>query len=88
VDHVAVGVGDDLAVLGRGVDADETQRHHLEPRLLAHLAHHRLGDRLARLHAAAGQAPEAVVGAALQQEPLAGEDDRRHAGADHHGAAL
>src|SRR5262249_33792579 len=85
VDHVAVGIRDDLVVDGVGVDPDETHRLHLEPGLLAHLAHDRLPDRLARLDATARQPPAPRVVATLQENPLVREDHRRHPGSDLHG---
>src|SRR5581483_3758167 len=88
VDHVAVGIRDDLMVRRRRVDADEPPRPHLEPRFFADFPHDRLAHRLARLDAAAGQAPQMIVAAELEEDALRPEDDRRHAGADHHGARL
>src|SRR5262249_41635409 len=88
VDDVAVRVGDDLADRRRRVDADQADGRDLEPGFLTDLAHDRLTDRLARLDATAWESPEAIVAPAVEEKAVGREDDRRHAGADHHAATV
>ena len=82
VDDVAVGVGDDLLEVGTRVDAHQPDRLDVVARLLADLAHDGVGHRLAELDRAAGQAPAAVVAAAVEQQALGAEDDAGDAWTD------
>jgi len=66
---------------GAAVDPDDSLGHDVERGLLPHLAHHRLRRLLPGLHGSAGQAPLAVVAAALEQDvPRLVDDDRRDPG--------
>jgi len=69
-------------VLGVGVDPDQPGDLDIEPGLLAHLAHHRLDDALAEVVRPAGQRPEVVVDAVLEQDPALVIGDAGDGGGD------
>lgn len=65
--HLPVRIGDH--VTGIGVRPHQPRDLHIEPCLLLDLPDRGPGKRVGHLHAAAGQSPEAVVPAPLEQDP-------------------
>jgi hypothetical protein len=86
VDHVAVGIADDLQ-RRVGVHADQPLDLDAESGFLLDLPYDRLPDGFAELHGASRQSPQAVIRAPLQEDlALPAPDDGGNAGTDLGGA--